>query len=104
MTDVEMCFRSLTWANHVWILQATSCIRSNQIEDLVEKSCLEEAPIERIESTLRIALQCISPIPEERPTMDKVVQLLEADSLSSCPSDLSNFYNSPISDHGGRER
>nr|APU94839.1 leucine-rich repeat receptor-like protein kinase [Pohlia nutans] len=83
---------------------ATACIRNNQIEDLVEKSCLEEVPIERIESTLRIALQCISPLPEERPTMDRVVQLLEADSLSSCPSDLSNFYNSPISDQGGRER
>lgn len=84
--------------------QATACIRNNQIEELVEPSCLQEVPIERIESTLRIAMQCISPLPEERPTMDRVVQLLEADSLSSCPSDLSIFYSSPISDGGGRDR
>lgn len=86
------------------ILQATSCIRSNQIEDLVERSCLEQVSVERVESILQIALQCISPTPEERPTMDKVVQLLEGDTLSRCPSDLSNFYNSPVSDHEGRGR
>lgn len=83
---------------------ATSCIRSNQIEDLVERSCLEQVSVERVESILQIALQCISPTPEERPTMDKVVQLLEGDTLSRCPSDLSNFYNSPVSDHEGRGR
>jgi hypothetical protein len=87
-----------------FILQATSCIKSNQIQDLVERNCLEEVSIERIESVLQIALQCISPTPEERPTMDRVVLLLEADTLSSCLSDLSNFYNSPISEHEGRGR
>lgn len=83
---------------------ATSCIKSNQIQDLVERNCLEEVSIERIESVLQIALQCISPAPEERPTMDRVVQLLEADTLSRCLSDLSNYYNSPISEHEGRGR
>ena len=86
------------------ILQATSCVKTNRIDDLIERSVFEEVSIERIESVLQIALQCISPTPEERPTMDRVVQLLEADNLSSCPSDLSNFYNSPISDREGRER
>lgn len=86
------------------VLQATSCIRSSRIEELVEPHCFVEVSQERVDSILQIALQCICPTPEERPTMDQVVQMLQADTLSSCPSDLSNFYNSPISDHEGRGR
>nr|XP_024397739.1 LRR receptor-like serine/threonine-protein kinase FEI 2 isoform X1 [Physcomitrium patens] len=98
-TDASLIKNNLNLVS--WV---TSCARTNQVEEIVEKSCLDEVPIERIESTLNIALQCISPNPDERPTMDRVVQLLEADTLSRVPSDLSNFYCSPISDHEGRGR
>lgn len=70
----------------------------------MDKSCLEDTSIEHIEPILQVALQCISPNPEERPTMDRVVQLLEAETLSSVPSELTNFYSSPVSDLENRER
>lgn len=76
---------------------ATYCVKMNQVEELVEESCLEEIPTEQIEPIIQIALQCVSPIPEDRLTMDMVVQLLEIHKLSKCTSDVSNFYHSPIS-------
>nr|XP_024367144.1 LRR receptor-like serine/threonine-protein kinase FEI 2 isoform X2 [Physcomitrium patens] len=86
------------------VIWATSCVKNNVIEEIVDKSCLEDTSIEHIEPILQVALQCISPNPEERPTMDRVVQLLEAETLSSVPSELTNFYSSPVSDLENRER
>ncbi len=72
--------------------------------EIFDPKIVDGAPKEQLESVLQIAVACISPGPEERPTMDRVVQLLEADTLSPCPSDLCNFYRSPHSDEEARGR
>lgn len=72
--------------------------------EIFDPKILDGAPKEQLESVLQIAVTCINTVPEERPTMDRVVQLLEADTLSPCPSELSNFYRSPHSDEEARGR
>lgn len=66
--------------------------------EIFDPKIIDGAPKEQLESVLQIAVTCINTAPEERPTMDRVVQLLEADTLSPCPSELSNFYRSPQND------
>eukprot|EP01018_Ginkgo_biloba_P001409 Gb_27837 [translate_table: standard] len=65
-------------------------LRENRWEDIVdphgECSCKES-----MEAVLQIVVRCIASIPEERPTMNRVVQMLEAEIMSPCPSD---FYDS----------
>ncbi len=60
---------------------------------------MEGVSQEHVESVLKIAARCINPEPDERPTMQWVVQMLESNTVSPCNSDLSTFYNSPMSDH-----
>nr|APU94843.1 leucine-rich repeat receptor-like protein kinase [Pohlia nutans] len=82
----------------------TLCIKENMQFEIFDPKILDGAPKEQLESVLQIAVTCINTVPEERPTMDRVVQLLEADTLSPCPSELSNFYRSPHSDEEARGR
>lgn len=84
--------------------QANLCIKENMQSAIFDPKLTEVIHREQMESYLQIAALCINPVPEERPTMDRVVQLLEADTLSPCPSELSNFYRSPHSDEDGRGR
>lgn len=72
--------------------------------EIFDPKIIDGAPKEQLESVLQIAVTCINTAPEDRPTMDRVVQLLEADTLSPCPSELSNFYRSPHSDEEARGR
>jgi hypothetical protein len=76
-------------------VQVTLCIKENLQFEIFDPKIIDGAPKEQLESVLQIAATCINAVPEERPTMDRVVQLLEADTLSPCPSELSNFYRSP---------
>ncbi|KAG0580539.1 hypothetical protein KC19_4G180600 [Ceratodon purpureus] len=80
------------------------CIKENIQFEIFDPKIIDGAPKEQLESVLQIAVTCINAMPEERPTMDRVVQLLEADTLSPCPSELSNFYRSPHSDEEARGR
>ncbi|CAK9218373.1 unnamed protein product [Sphagnum troendelagicum] len=77
---------------------ATSCIRQNRHLELVDRRCSEGIPHEHLEAVLHIAARCIAPMPDERPTMDQVVQMLQLDTLSPCLSELSIFHGSPLSD------
>ncbi|ESQ33683.1 hypothetical protein EUTSA_v10007149mg [Eutrema salsugineum] len=65
-------------------------ISENRPREIVEPNC-EGMQIESLDALLSIATQCVSSIPEERPTMHRVVQLLESEVMTPCPSD---FYDS----------
>ncbi|XP_024389934.1 LRR receptor-like serine/threonine-protein kinase FEI 1 isoform X3 [Physcomitrium patens] len=82
----------------------TLCIKENMQSEIFDPEILDGAPKDQLESVLHIAVMCTNAAAEERPTMDRVVQLLEADTLSPCPSELSNFYRSPHSDDEARGR
>ncbi|XP_052209924.1 LRR receptor-like serine/threonine-protein kinase FEI 2 isoform X2 [Diospyros lotus] len=46
---------------------------------------------ESFDALLSVAIQCVSSAPEDRPTMHRVVQILESEVMTPCPSD---FYDS----------
>ncbi|KAL4633817.1 hypothetical protein ACB092_04G150300 [Castanea dentata] len=65
-------------------------LRENRLEDVVDKRC-KDVDIETVEAVLEIAARCTDAIPDDRPSMNQVVQLLEQEVMSPCPSD---FYES----------
>ncbi|XWS51072.1 hypothetical protein CRYUN_Cryun12cG0144900 [Craigia yunnanensis] len=65
-------------------------LRENRLEDVVDKSCTD-ADMETVEAIVEIAAKCTDANPDERPTMSQVLQLLEQEVMSPCPSD---FYES----------
>ncbi|OWM65346.1 LRR receptor-like serine/threonine-protein kinase FEI 2 [Punica granatum] len=65
-------------------------LRENQLDDMVDERCTGADP-ETVEAVLDIAARCTDANPEERPSMNQVLQLLEQEVLSPCPSD---FYES----------
>ncbi|XP_043695111.1 LRR receptor-like serine/threonine-protein kinase FEI 1 isoform X2 [Telopea speciosissima] len=62
----------------------------NRQRDIVDPHC-EGVQAESLDALLSVAIQCVSSIPEDRPTMHRVVQLLESEVMTPCPSD---FYDS----------
>ncbi|XP_016468989.1 LRR receptor-like serine/threonine-protein kinase FEI 1 [Nicotiana tabacum] len=58
--------------------------------DIVDPHC-ERVQTESLDALLSVATQCVSSNPEERPTMHRVVQILESEVMTPCPSD---FYDS----------
>jgi len=62
----------------------------NREREIVDPNC-EGVQIETLDALLSLAKQCVSSLPEERPTMHRVVQMLESDVITPCPSD---FYDS----------
>ncbi|KAK9901792.1 hypothetical protein M0R45_001954 [Rubus argutus] len=69
-------------------------LRENRLKDLVDKRCRDADP-ETLEAILEIAARCTDANPDDRPAMNQVLQLLEQEVMSPCPSD---FYDSH-SDH-----
>ena len=45
--------------------------------EAVDKNLRETAPYQELATAMEIACRCVSMTPDERPSMDKVVQLLE---------------------------
>ncbi|CAM6125828.1 unnamed protein product [Calypogeia fissa] len=64
-----------------------SCIRENRHKDIFDPKCPSPQK-ESMENVLQIAIVCIAADPEHRPSMEQVVQMLETDTFSPCPSDL----------------
>lgn len=62
-------------------------LRENRLEEIVDPRC-DCSCKESMEAVLQIIVRCITSIPEERPTMNHVVQMLEAETMSPCPSDF----------------
>ncbi|GAB2269929.1 hypothetical protein Dimus_004847 [Dionaea muscipula] len=69
-------------------------LKENRLEDVVDRRCTD-ADAETMEAVLDIAARCTNPKPDDRPSMNEVLQLLEQEIMSPCPSD---FYESH-SDH-----
>lgn len=64
--------------------------KENQLEDVVDKRCTD-ADASTVEAVLEIAGRCTDANPDDRPSMQQVLQFLEQEVMSPCPSD---FYDS----------
>ncbi|KAL5146378.1 LRR receptor-like serine/threonine-protein kinase FEI 1 [Glycine soja] len=69
-------------------------LKENRLEDVVDKRCID-ADLESVEVILELAASCTDANADERPSMNQVLQILEQEVMSPCPSD---FYESQ-SDH-----
>ncbi|XP_048329000.1 LRR receptor-like serine/threonine-protein kinase FEI 2 [Ziziphus jujuba] len=65
-------------------------LKENRLEDVVDKRC-KDADAETVEAILEVAARCTDANPDDRPTMNQVLQLLEQEAMSPCASD---FYES----------
>ncbi|CAH2059233.1 unnamed protein product [Thlaspi arvense] len=79
---IEKGYNIVGWLNFL--------ISENREREIVDRSC-EGVERESLDALLSIATKCVSSSPEERPTMHRVVQLLESEVMTPCPSD---FYDS----------
>ncbi|KAK9054488.1 hypothetical protein SSX86_025566 [Deinandra increscens subsp. villosa] len=64
--------------------------KENRLEDVVDERCTD-ADESTVEAVLEIARRCTEANPEDRPSMHEVLQFLEQEVMSPCPSD---FYDS----------
>ncbi|CAL9046835.1 LRR receptor-like serine/threonine-protein kinase FEI 1 [Musa acuminata AAA Group] len=65
-------------------------IVENRQREIIDPLC-EGVQRESLDALLSVAIQCVSSSPEDRPTMHRVVQMLESEVMTPCPSD---FYDS----------
>ncbi|KAG8379116.1 hypothetical protein BUALT_Bualt07G0054600 [Buddleja alternifolia] len=65
-------------------------LRENRLEDVVDKRC-RDAEVDTVEVIVEIAARCTDANPDERPSMQQVLQFLEQEVMSPC---LSEFYES----------
>lgn len=79
---IEKGLNIVGWLNHL--------ISENRQREMVDSQC-EGVQTESLDALLSIAIQCVSSAPEDRPTMHRVVQILESEVTTPCPSD---FYDS----------
>ncbi|THU65393.1 hypothetical protein C4D60_Mb05t03160 [Musa balbisiana] len=65
----------------------------HHLEEIVDENC-SNVDAEAVEAILDIATMCTDADPEDRPTMSRVLQMLEEEIMSPCLSDLyeSNMY------------
>ncbi|KAL9247000.1 hypothetical protein vseg_020474 [Gypsophila vaccaria] len=65
-------------------------VTENRRREIADQHC-EGIQQESLDALLSVAMQCVSSAPEERPTMHRVVQILESEVMTPCPSE---FYDS----------
>ncbi|KAK2993329.1 hypothetical protein RJ640_005365 [Escallonia rubra] len=65
-------------------------VKENRLDDVVDRRC-SDVDVETVEAVLEIASRCTDANPDDRPSMQQVLQLLEQEVMSPCPSD---FYDS----------
>ncbi|XP_059303879.1 LRR receptor-like serine/threonine-protein kinase FEI 2 [Lycium ferocissimum] len=70
-------------------------LKENRLEDILDKRC-RDADAETVEAILEIAARCTDANPDDRPSMQQVLQFLEQEVMSPCPSD---FYDESQSDY-----
>ncbi|CAL5444762.1 unnamed protein product [Camellia sinensis] len=84
-TDTSFVKRGLNvvgWMN--------TMLRENRLEYVVDKRC-SDADAETVEAIIEIAARCTDANPDDRPSMQQVLQFIEQEVMSPCPSD---FYES----------
>ncbi|CAN4086094.1 unnamed protein product [Withania somnifera] len=70
-------------------------LKENRLEDILDTRC-RDADAETVEAILDIAARCTDANPDDRPSMQQVLQFLEQEVMSPCPSD---FYDESHSDY-----
>ncbi|KAL6547662.1 LRR receptor-like serine/threonine-protein kinase FEI 1 [Orobanche hederae] len=79
---IEKGLNIVGWLNYL--------VSEKRQREIVEPHCERVQP-ESLDALLSVAIKCVSSSPEDRPTMHRVVQILESDVMTPCPSD---FYDS----------
>ncbi|KAL5550798.1 hypothetical protein UlMin_000974 [Ulmus minor] len=79
---IEKGFNIVGWINFL--------VTESRQREIIDPQC-EGVQSESLDALLTVAIQCVSSNPEDRPTMHRVVQLLESEVMTPCPSD---FYDS----------
>ncbi|KAL2544438.1 LRR receptor-like serine/threonine-protein kinase FEI 1 [Forsythia ovata] len=79
---IEKGLNIVGWLNYL--------VSENRQREIVDPLCVA-VETESLDALLSIAIQCVSSGPEDRPTMHRVVQILESEVMTPCPSD---FYDS----------
>ncbi|CAA3010791.1 LRR receptor-like serine threonine- kinase FEI 1 [Olea europaea subsp. europaea] len=79
---IEKGLNIVGWLNYL--------VSENRQREIVDPNCVA-VETESLDALLSIAIQCVSSGPEDRPTMHRVVQILESEVMTPCPSD---FYDS----------
>ncbi|GER30269.1 leucine-rich repeat receptor kinase [Striga asiatica] len=79
---IEKGLNIVGWLNYL--------VSENRQREIVDPHC-ERVHTESLDALLSIAIQCVSSSPEDRPTMHRVIQILESEVMTPCPSD---FYDS----------
>ncbi|KAL0330968.1 UNVERIFIED_CONTAM: LRR receptor-like serine/threonine-protein kinase FEI 1 [Sesamum angustifolium] len=79
---IEKGLNIVGWLNYL--------VSESRQREIVDAHC-EGVQTESLDALLSIAIQCVSSSPEDRPTMHRVVQILESEVMTPCPSD---FYDS----------
>lgn len=74
---------------YVSFFQLNFLVTENRQREIVDAQC-EGMQTESLDALLSVAIQCVSSSPEDRPTMHRVVQILESEVMTPCPSD---FYD-----------
>jgi len=72
------------------LVQLNFLATEDRQREIVDQQCEGVQP-ESLDALLAVAMQCVSSAPEDRPTMHRVVQILESEVMTPCPSD---FYDS----------
>ncbi|KAL9663931.1 hypothetical protein QQ045_019325 [Rhodiola kirilowii] len=65
-------------------------VTENRQREILDPLC-EGVPADRLDALLSVAILCVSPNTEERPTMHRLLQILESEVMTPCPSE---FYDS----------
>lgn len=85
--------------NGVWYEQIKKLQRENRLHDIVDGNLKSYDPKE-VETIIKVALLCTQPLPEDRPTMSKVIPLLQGVGLDERWSEweqLDNVRNEEVS-------
>ncbi|GAA0180620.1 transmembrane signal receptor [Lithospermum erythrorhizon] len=67
-------------------------VTENRPKEIVDPDS-EGVQAETLDVLLSLAIQCVSSAPEDRPTMHRVVQRLESEVMTPCPSDFDDSYS-----------
>jgi hypothetical protein len=70
-----------------YLLQAFSLEKDNKLSDLVDKTLEKANNLEQhqMQSVTKVALLCLQPNPESRPSMSNVLEMLLAEKIPSVP-------------------
>eukprot|EP00268_Persea_americana_P021503 TRINITY_DN2145_c0_g1_i8.p2 TRINITY_DN2145_c0_g1~~TRINITY_DN2145_c0_g1_i8.p2 ORF type:complete len:205 (-),score=30.98 TRINITY_DN2145_c0_g1_i8:500-1114(-) len=79
---IEKGLNIVGWLNYLVV--------ENRKREIIDPHC-EGVKMDSLDALLSVAIQCVLSTPEGRPTMHRVVQVLESDVMTTCPSD---FYDS----------